>query len=372
MQEELLQFKKLNVWHLVDLPERKYTIGTKWVFHNKRADRGIVIRNKACLVVQGFYQEKGLDYYEVFAHVSRIEAIRIFLACASYKKFKVYQMDVKIAFLYGVVKEELDKALYGLHQAPHAWYETLSTHLTSIGFVHGTIDKTLFLKKFDSDLLIVQVYVDDIIYGSTNENLYKDFEAVIKLKFKAKYVKDILTKFKMNDCKSASTPIAPHEPLNVDLSRVEVNQKAYRSMTGSLMNLIVSRPDIMFKVFSCAIYQAAPKESHESAVKRIFCYLKGRVNLGFWYPSDSEFNSYAYTDSDYGGCNLDKKSTSGGCQFLGERLVSWQCKKQTNVFTSTAKAEYTAVSSCCSQVIWIQHQLMDGLWNQFLGDPDLL
>ncbi|KAI3686983.1 hypothetical protein L1987_80673 [Smallanthus sonchifolius] len=194
-----INFKKLNVWHLVDLPLGKYPIGTKWVFQNKRDDRGIVVRNKARLVVQGFYQEERLDYDDVFAPISCIEAICIFLAYASYKKFTIYQMDVKTAFLYGVVKEEvyvnqpphfedpghpfqvynLDKALYGLHQPPRVWYETLSTHLTSNGFVRGTIDKTLFLKKFGVDLLIVQVYVDDIIYGSTNEALYKDFEAVM-------------------------------------------------------------------------------------------------------------------------------------------------------------------------------------------------
>ncbi|KAI3814388.1 hypothetical protein L1987_19142 [Smallanthus sonchifolius] len=248
MQEELLKFKKLNVWHLLDLPEGKYPIGKKWVFRNKKDDRGIVVRNKACLVVHGFYQEDGLDYDDVFAPVARIEAIRIFLDYASYKKFTVYQMDVKTTFLYGEVKEEvyvnqppgfedpahpfqvykLDKALYGLHQAARAWYETLSIHLTSNGFVRGTIDKTLFLKKYDADLLIVQVYVDDIIYGSTNEALYKEFEQIMKLKF--------------------------------------------------------------------------------------------------------------------------------------------ECKKQTNVSTSTAEAEYTAASSCCSQVIWIQHQMLDFVVN-FLETP---
>ncbi|KAI3821075.1 hypothetical protein L1987_08631 [Smallanthus sonchifolius] len=344
-QEELLQFKKLNVWHLVALPEGKYPISTKWVFRNKKDDRGIVVRNKARLVVQGFYQEEGLDYDDVFAPVAQIEAIRIFLAYASFMKFKVYQMDGKTAFLYGVVKEEvyvnqppgfedpdhpfqvykLDKALYGLHQAPRAWYETLSTHLTSNGFVRRTIDKTLFLKKIDSDLLIVQVYVDDIVYGSTNENLYREFETVMKLKFEVslicqmqfflglqveqsdagilihqtKYVKDILTKFNMSDCKATSTPIAIHKPLTLDPSGVEVNQKFYRSMIGSFMYLTASRPDIMYAVCSCVRYQSAPKESHESAVKTILQYLKGRVNLGLWYPSDSEFNFHAYTDSDY-------------------------------------------------------------------------
>ncbi|GKD03131.1 putative ribonuclease H-like domain-containing protein, partial [Tanacetum coccineum] len=180
MQEELLQFKLLNVWTLVDLPYGKKAIGTKWVFRNKKDQRGIVVRNKARLVVQGLEQEEGIDYDEVFAPVARMKAIRLFLAYASYMDFTVYQMDVKNAFLYDTIEEEVyvcqpsgfmdptfpdkvykvEKALYGLHQAPRAWYETLSTYLIENGFRRGTIDKTLFIKKIKNDILLVQVYVD--------------------------------------------------------------------------------------------------------------------------------------------------------------------------------------------------------------------
>ncbi|GKB91171.1 putative ribonuclease H-like domain-containing protein [Tanacetum coccineum] len=155
MQDKLLQFKLLNVWTLVDLPIGKKAIGTKWVFKNKKDQRGIVVRNKARLVAQGHRQEEGIDYDEVFAPMARIKAIRLFLAYASYMDFTVYQMDVK------------KKALYGLHQAPRAWYETLSTYLLENRFRRGTIDKTLFIKKIKNDILLVQVYVDDIIFGST-------------------------------------------------------------------------------------------------------------------------------------------------------------------------------------------------------------
>ncbi|KAJ0441487.1 putative RNA-directed DNA polymerase [Helianthus annuus] len=279
MHEELSQFRKLKVWELVDLPEGKFPIGTKWVFRNKMDDRGVVIKNKARLVVQGFRQEEGIDHEEVFAPVTiknkarlvaqgfrqeegidheevfapvaRLEAIRIFLAYASYRNFKVFQMDVKSAFLYGKVKEEvyvcqppgfedphfpgryfkLDKALYGLHQAPRAWYETLSTYLLECGYTRGKIDMTLFTKKIGEDVMLVQIYVDDIIFGSTNEALCREFETVMKAKFEmsmmgelnfflglevkqkedgilihqAKYIRDILTKYNMNDCKVAST-----------------------------------------------------------------------------------------------------------------------------------------------------------------------
>ncbi|KAI3763409.1 hypothetical protein L1987_53867 [Smallanthus sonchifolius] len=153
--------------------------------------------------------------------------------------------------------------------------------------------------------------------------------------------------------------MATRPVLTPDLGEPGIDQHLYRSMIGSLMYLTASRPDIMFAVCQCARYQANPKLSHLNVVKRIFKYLKGKPRLGLWYPKDSEFNLFAFTDSDHGGCNLDRKSTTGGCQFLGERLVSWQCKKQTTVSTSTAEAEYVAASACCSQIIWMQHQLLD-------------
>ncbi|GJW32201.1 putative ribonuclease H-like domain-containing protein [Tanacetum coccineum] len=203
MQEELLQFKLQQVWTLVDLPYVKRAIGTKWVYRNKKDERGIVIRNKARLVAQGYTQEEGIDYDEVFAPVAKIEAIRLLLAYASFKDFVVYQMDVKSAFLYGKIKEDVyvcqppgfedpefpdrvykvEKALYGLHQAPRAWYETFSIYLLDNGFQRGQIDKTLFITRVKSDILLVQVYVDDIIFGSTKKELCTEFEKLMHKKF---------------------------------------------------------------------------------------------------------------------------------------------------------------------------------------------
>ncbi|KAI3733564.1 hypothetical protein L6452_13008 [Arctium lappa] len=405
MQEELLQFKLQDVWDLVDLPKCHRAIGTKWIFRNKRDERGIVIRNKARLVAQGYTQEEGIDYEEVFAPVARIEAIRLFLAYVSYMNFKVYQMDVKSAFLYGSIEEEvyvcqppgfenpsypdrvykLKKALYGLHQAPRAWYDTLSSYLLENGFERGVIDKTLFIKRKKKDILLVQIYVDDIIFGSTRDKMCKEFEELMHQRFKmssmgeltfflglqvqqksdgificqSKYVQDILTKFGFSDSKPASTPMETHKQITADLEGEDMDVHQYRSMIGSLMYLTASRPDIMFPVCVCARFQVRPKQSHFQAVKRIFRYLKGKPRLGLWYPQDSPFDLIAYSDSDLGGANLDRKSTSGGCQFLGARLVSWQCKKQTTVSTSTTEAEYIVAASCCSQVLWIQNQMLD-------------
>ncbi|GKB87125.1 putative ribonuclease H-like domain-containing protein [Tanacetum coccineum] len=385
MQEELLQFKLQQVWTLMDLPNGKRAIGTKWVYRNKKDERGIVIKNKARLVTQGYTQEEGIDYDEVFAPVARIEAIRLFLAYASFKDFVVYQMDVKSAFLYGKIEEEVyvcqppgfedpdfpdrvykvEKALYGLHQAPRAWYETLSTYLLDNGFQRGKIDKTLFIRRDKGDILLVQVYVDDIIFGSTKKSLCTDFEEMMHKKFQMssmgelafflglkvkhkedgifirqdKYVTEILKKFGFSDVKTASTPMETHKSLLKDVDGEDADEHLYRSMIGSLMYLTSSRPDIMFAVCACARFQVNSKSSHLHAMKRIFRYLKGQPKLGLWYPKDSPFDLVAYTDSDYAGASLDRKSTTGGCQFLRCRFISWQCKKQTVVANSTTKAE---------------------------------
>ncbi|GJT26418.1 putative ribonuclease H-like domain-containing protein [Tanacetum coccineum] len=405
MQEELLQFEIQKVWILVDLPYGKKAIGTKWVYRNKKDERGVVVRNKARLVAQGHRQEEGIDYDEVFAPVARLEAIRIFLAFASYKGLIVYQMDVKSAFLYGKIDEEVYvsqppgfqdpkspekvykvvKALYGLHQAPRAWYATLSTFLLKNGYRRGTIDKTLFLKKDKHDIILVQVYVDDIIFGSTKKSWCDEFEALMKSRFQMssmgeltfflglqvkqkpngifisqdKYVAEILKKFDFASVKTASTPIETQKPLVKDEEASDVDVHLYRSMIGSLMYVTASRPDIMFAVCACSRFQVTPKTSHLSAVKRIFRYLKGKPKLGLWYPRESSFDLESYSDSDYAGANLDRKSTTGGCQFLGRRLITWQCKKQTIVATSTTEAEYVAAASCCGQVLWIQNQMLD-------------
>ncbi|GJT26570.1 putative reverse transcriptase, RNA-dependent DNA polymerase [Tanacetum coccineum] len=178
-----------------------------------------------------------------------------------------------------------------------------------------------------------------------------------------KYVAEILKKFNYFDVKSTLTPVDLEKPLVKDGDADDVDVHLYRSMIRSLMYLTASRPDIMFAVCACARFQVTPKTSHLLAVKRIFRYLKGKPTLGLWYSRDSPFELVAYTDSDYARATLDRKSTTGGCQFLGNRLISWQCKKQTVVATSTTKAEYVAAASCCGQVLWIQNQLLDYGYN---------
>ncbi|GJW86631.1 putative ribonuclease H-like domain-containing protein [Tanacetum coccineum] len=319
-QDELLQFKLQKVWTLVDLPYGKRAIRTKWVYRNKKDERGIMIRNKARLVAQGYTQEEGIDYDEVFAPVARIEAIRLSKPLG----FEDLEFPDRVY--------KVEKALYGLHQAPRAWYETLSTYLLDNGFQRGQIDKTLFIKRVKGDILLVQVYVDDIIFGSTRNEMCTEFEKMMHTKFPMISMERL--PFFFNALQTASIPMETSKPLLKDAKVEDVDVHLYRSIIRSLMYLTASRPDII--------------------------YLKGQPKLGLWYPKDSPFDLEAYTDSDYIGASLDRKSTTGGCQFLRSRLILWQCKKQTIIVAnSTTEAEYVATASCCRQVLWIQNQMLD-------------
>nr|GEX75190.1 hypothetical protein [Tanacetum cinerariifolium] len=316
MQDELDQFARLKVWRLIPRPEGKTIIKTIWIFKNKKDESSLVIRNKARLVEVGYSKQEGIDYDEMFAPVARIEVIHLFLAYAAHKDFTVFQMDVKTVFLNGILKEEvyvgqppgfvsmqypnhvytLDKALYGLKQAPRAWLQ---------------------VNLFSNEIFINQ----------------------------SKYILDILKRFGMENCDTVPTPMVEQAKLKLDLVGKPVDHIDYRSTIGSLMYVTLSRLDIMFFTCMCARYQANPNKHHVSAVKRIFRYLKGTINLGLWYPKDSSFDLTAYSDTDHAGCHLDRKSTSDSVQFLGDKLVSWSSKKQTCVSISTTESEYVAVSS---------------------------
>ncbi|GJS15050.1 putative ribonuclease H-like domain-containing protein [Tanacetum coccineum] len=240
-----------------------------------------------------FKIKEGIDYDEVFAPVARVEAIRKFLAFASFMNFPMYQMDVKSSFLYGTIKEESRAESGGI-----------------------------FISQ-------------------------------------DKYVGEILKKFGFSSVRTASTPMEIGISLTKDEDGEDVDVHLYRSMIGSLMYLTSFRPDIMFLVCACSRFQVQPKVSYLNAVKRIFRYLKGQPKLGLWYPKDSPLTLEAFLDSDYAGASLDKKFTTAGCQFLGLRLISWLCKKQTMAANSTTEAEYIDASHCCGQVLWIQNQMLD-------------
>nr|GEY85581.1 hypothetical protein [Tanacetum cinerariifolium] len=323
----------------------------------------------------------------------------------AHKSFPIFQMDMKTAFLNDPQKEEvygaqpdgfvdpdhlkkvyrLRKALYGLKQAPKAWYDELSKFLISKGFTKGTIDPTLFTTRYGEDILLVQIYVDDIIFCSTNPKYSKRFEKLMHSRFEmslmgemkfclglhihqspsgifinqAKYTLEILYKHGMDKGQSIGTPMATKHKLDADLSGNPVDQTDYRSKIRSLMYLTSSRPDIVQAVCFCARYQSRPTGKHLKEVKRIFRYLRGTVNKGLWYPKDSSFELTTFSNVDHAGCTDSRKSTSGGIQFLGDKLVSWMSKKQNCTAMSSAEVEYVALSASYAQVMWMRTQLQD-------------
>nr|GEV60580.1 hypothetical protein [Tanacetum cinerariifolium] len=304
-------------------PLCKNIINMKWLWKNKRDEENTVIRNKSHLVAKGYAQKEGVDFEESFAPIAWLEDVRLFIAYAAHKSFTVYQMDVKITFLYGPLKEEvyvnqpggfvdpyhpdkvyhLKKALYGLKQAPRAWYDELFNFLVSKGFSKGSIDPTLFISKDREDILLVQIYVDDIIFGIQ-----------INLSPRGIFI---------NQAKNAQELLIKHGIVHATCYYVR--------------------------------YQAKPTEKHLTAVKWIFRYLKYTINMGLWYPKDTGFELTAFSDSDHAGYLDSRKSTSGGIKFLGgDMLVSWSSKKQDCTSMSSAKAEYVSLSACCAQVLWLR------------------
>nr|GEY28311.1 hypothetical protein [Tanacetum cinerariifolium] len=435
MQKELYQFIRLNVWELVPSPYGIKPLTLKWLFKNKHDEENTVIRNKTRLMVRGYRQEEGIDFEESFALFSRMEAIRIFLAYAAHKEFTVYQMDMKTAFLHSSLKEDvhvykLKKALYGLKQASRAWYDELSTFLIQNGFSKGTIDPTLFTRRFDDDIFVVNQSPSGIFINQS------------------KYVHEILKKYGLNTCHIVGTPMDIKDKLDLDQIGTLIDVTKYHSMIGAFMYLTSSRADIVhatydsgFKLtgFSDAVYagckdtfkstsgeaqflgeklvswsskkqhctslsiaeseymslsaccaqvyvddiifgsadpryatlfsdlmksrfemsmmkeitfflglQAHPIEKHLKEVKMIFCYLRGTVNMGLWYTKDYGFELIGFSDANYAGCKDTFKSTSGGAQFLGEKLVSLSSKNQDCTLLSTAKSEYVSLSACCA------------------------
>ncbi|GKD44452.1 retrovirus-related pol polyprotein from transposon TNT 1-94 [Tanacetum coccineum] len=394
MQEEIHEFERLKVWELVSCPDKVFLIKLKWIYKVKTDESIGVLKNKARLVAQGVKQEEGIDFEESFASVARIEAIRIFVANAAHNNMTIYQMDVKTAFLNGELKEEiyvsqperfvdqdnpshvymLKKALYGLKQAPRAWYDMLSSLLISQQFSKGAVDPTLFTQHAGNDILLVKIYVDDIIFASTNTAMCNEFANLMTNKFKmwmmgkmsfflglqisqspidifinqSKYAFEIVKIYVLHSTDSVDTPMIENKKLDEDLQGKQVDATLYRDMIGSLMYLTASRPDLNYDVYLCTRYQAKPTEKHLQAVKWVFRYLNETINMGIWYSKDTDMSLTAYVDVDPVGCQDTRRSTSGTAQFLGDKIVSWSSKKQKSTAISSTKAEYIALSGCCS------------------------
>ncbi|GJR00338.1 retrovirus-related pol polyprotein from transposon TNT 1-94 [Tanacetum coccineum] len=416
MQEELNQFKTNDVWSFVPPTDNQTIIATKWVFKNKLDENGVVSRNKARLVTQWYHQQEGIYFDETYAPVARLESIRILLSYACASDFKLFQMDVKSTFLNGFINEEvyvaqppsfvdfekpnhvfkLKKALYGLKQELKAWYNRLKAFLIDHMYTIGLVDNTLFTKKKYSHIIIVQIYVDDIIFGSTCQDLCDDFSKIMydefeiimmdKLNFflglqikqledgiffkQSKYIKEMLMKFGLEDSKPIKIPMSSKTKLTRDEDRKSVDDTKYRGMIGSLLYLTASRQNIMFSVCLCARFQEVPKTSHLEAVKRMFRYIKGITHLGLWYPKGTGVETIVYIVFDHTGDYVDRKSTSGMCTFIGCCLTSWFSKKHTALAISTTEAEYISARKACQQALWMKQALVD--YNIKLDDIPIL
>ncbi|GJS67017.1 retrovirus-related pol polyprotein from transposon TNT 1-94 [Tanacetum coccineum] len=308
MQEELNEFERLEV---------------------KLDQLGDVLKNKARLVARGYRQEEGIEFEESFALVARLEAICIFIEFAAHMNMIVYQMDVKIVFLNGILREDayvsqpdgfvdpensnhvykLKKALYGLKQAPRAWYDLLSSFLLSQKFSKGTVDPTLFIRREDKDILLVQIYVDDIIFASTKPDLCESFSKIMCSKFKMSMMGKLSFFLRLQI--SQNTSIVEKSKLDEDPQGKAVDPTRYRRMIGILMYLTSNRLDLAFVVCMCARYQENPTEKHLHAVKRIFQYLRGTINIGLWYSKKYCITLTAFADADHAGCQDTGKNTSG-------------------------------------------------------------
>ncbi|KAH9669584.1 hypothetical protein KPL70_021844 [Citrus sinensis] len=405
MDEEIKAIVKNDTWELTTLPKSHKAIGVKWVYKTKRNAKGEIERHKARLVAKGYSQKAGIDYDEVFAPVALLETIRLIISLAAQNKWKIFQMDVKSAFLNGLFEEEvyieqplgyvvkghedkilrLKKALYGLKQAPRAWNSRIDKYFQEKGFTKCPYEHALYIKEKYGDILIVCLYVDDLIFTESNPSLFEEFKRVMIKEFEMtdiglmayylgievkqkeegifisqeSYAKEILKKFKMNDCKPISTPVECGVKLSKHDKGEDIDPTFFKSLVGSLRYLTCTRPDILYAVGLVSRYMENPKTTHFKAAKRILRYIKGTTNFGLLYSFSKNYKLVGYSDSDWGGNVDDRKSTTGFVFFMGDTAFTWMSKKQPIVTLSTCEAEYVADTSSVCHAIWLRNLLKE-------------
>ncbi|KAI3500109.1 hypothetical protein L1887_35925 [Cichorium endivia] len=399
MEEEIIALEQNQTWELVPKPRDIKPISCKWVYKIKRRPDGSIERYKARLVARGFSQQYGLDYDETFSPVAKITTVRVLLALAASKDWKLWQMDVKNAFLHGELDREiymnqpkgfedapnsnrvckLRKALYGLKQAPRAWYGKIAEFLTRSGYSVAHADSSLFIKEKEGKLAVVLVYVDDLIITGddekeirlTRENLSVRFQMkeLGELKHflglevdrtteglflcQQKYTRDILQKFGMLECKSVSTPIEPNAKICAHEGKELEDGTTYRQLVGSLIYLTLTRPDISYAVGVMSRYMQSPKKPHLDAARRILRYIKGTIDYGLLYKRGEDCKLVGYCDADYAGDHDTRRSTTGYVFKLGSGTISWCSKRQPTVSLSTTEAEYKAAAVAAQESTWL-------------------
>ncbi|KAK9187228.1 hypothetical protein WN944_018620 [Citrus x changshan-huyou] len=390
MQEELTALYQNQTWSLVPRPPDTNVVGSKWVYKIKDKEDGSIDRFKARLVAKGFTQIPGVDFAKTFSHVVKHTTIRFVLALAVRSCWVLKQLDVRNAFLHGHLKEDvymeqplgfidsskpsyvckLHKSLYGLKQAPRAWFKCLSQALLDLGFKCSKADTSLFTLHKPNITIFILIYVDDVIITGNNSTGIQDIITTLGSQFalkdlgklsyflgieikyfnkgiflsQAKYTTDLLAKAKMENCTPISTPMAVKEVIS-PTDREPVNPTEYRTLVGSLQYLTFSRPDITHAVNHVCQHFQNPTKADLRAIKRILRYLKGTLDFGLRYLSQSSNNVYAFSDSDWAGCTETKRSMIGYCVYLGANCVSWSSKKQTDVARSSVLLPSLLLSS---------------------------
>ena len=408
--EELDQHEKLKTWELVDLPTGRQAIGNKWVFVRKRDEHGNVIKHKARLVIQGFSQKPGVDYSEqgTFAPVMRFDTLRTLLAIAAVKDWDIVQIDVKGAYLNGKLKEEifmkqptgysdgtsrichLLRNLYGLKQAGNVWNEDFNQTMEELGYTRLRTDYCAYIKRLDDDLSILIVYVDDANAfaekKTTNDELIRQIKKRYEItvigepklmlgihvqrdrKNRAitlsqnRYIRKIIERVGMTDCKPVSTPMDPNIALckTVDTNEErnkEHTQNEYAARIGELLYAAhATRPDILYAITTLAQFTANPNSEHWTALKQVYCYLKGTEDYKLTYGRDrsTSIEPLRFTDADWGS-NEHRKSISGYVFTIAGGAIAWSSKKQGRVALSTAEAEYAAAVHATKQVLWVRN-----------------
>ncbi|KAJ0781817.1 putative RNA-directed DNA polymerase [Helianthus annuus] len=402
MHEEIDALKYNNTWTLVPRPSDTNVVGSKWVYRIKYHSDGSIERYKARLVAQGYTQIPGLDYSHTFSPVVKASTVRIVLSLAVLNDWKLHQLDVKNAFLNGNLTEtvfmeqppgfihpqypnhvcRLTKALYGLKQAPRAWFQRLSTFLTSYGFTCSRADTSLFVFSRESCIMYLLVYVDDLILTGNDETAIATFISCLNHEFaikdlgdlnyflglevaysdnglflhQSKYATDILRRADLLDSKPVATPLAPHESF-ISQGDPYHDPTLYRSLVGALQYLTITRPDLSYAVNQVCQFLHAPTVDHFQSVKRILRYVKGTLSFGLTFSRHHKPSLVGFSDADWARCLETRRSTYGYSIFLGGNLVSWSAKKQPTVSRSSCESEYRAMANTAAEIVWITHLL---------------
>ncbi|KAK2443673.1 putative mitochondrial protein [Trifolium repens] len=404
MIDELKSIEKNQTWELVKLPNGKKTIDLKWVYKTKLNPDGSISKHKARLVARGFLQKEGIDYNEVFAPVARHETIRLVVTLANLRGWGLYHLDVKSAFLSGPLEEnvyvkqppgfeiagkenmvyKLHKALYGLKQAPRAWNKRIDQFLSHIGFKKCTVEYGVYVKcSADSSSLIICLYVDDLLVTGSDSNEIEKFELTMNKEFEMtdlgslsyflgmefvktskgmmmyqhKYASELLERFEMDSCNQVSNPCDTNSKLKECSEEEVVDSTMFKQIIGSLRYLCNSRPDISYAVGVVSRFMNMPRKSHLIAAKRVLRYVKGTINYGLLFPKSdaaAQVELIGYSDSDWCGDMIDRRSTSGYVCMLNGASICWSSKKQPVTALSSCEAEYIASTYAAYQLIWLE------------------